>query len=229
MTSTDDPTTLDPTRHLDARRRELVDAARRAALREPDLDGPGLPEALRSEIAAVVTGAAGLEPGTGGTPGDQQRWSQPEAPSQPELPFRTRAEALAFAEQMATDPTSLQERDLDHLRAAGMSPAQTVAVGQVVGFSAFQARLEMVARALDEQSAAAPPEGDLVQAPEELPHPRSRFAMRGWVGWLPLGGRDEDFPSGTIRSPTTPAASWCTTRRRAPTARPCTTSCEPTD
>lgn len=188
MTSETTAPTGDPARHLDPQRRELVDAARRAILHEPDSDGPGLPSSLRAEIAAVVTEAAGVQPGMRGPS------QEGDAQVDQDEPFPARPETLTFAEKMATDPSSVREQDLEGLLAAGLTPAQIVAAGQVVGFSAFEARLEMVARALDEQPGPAPQEDDLVEAPDDLPHPRTRFAMRGWVGWLPLGGRDEDFP-----------------------------------
>ncbi len=53
--------------------------------------------------------------------------------------------------------------------------------------------------------------------------------MRGRVGWLPLGGRDEDLPVKGNQKPDDSYRVLVHDQRRSPTARPCTTSCEPTD
>ncbi|PZO61802.1 MAG: hypothetical protein DI635_14120 [Pseudoxanthomonas suwonensis] len=179
----------DPARHLDPRRRQLVEAARDAVLHEPGNGAVGIPEPLRRKIAALTHRAGGMLEVPVPVP-------VPVPVSGPvaDLPIATEEEVLAYAERMATDPASVREQQITSLLEVGLHPSQIVAISQVVGFCAFEARLEAVATALDEQPGRAVDEDDLVEAPEDLPHPRTRFAMRGWVGRLPLGGSDEDFP-----------------------------------
>lgn len=173
----------DPARHLDPRRRALVNAARGAVLHESSNGAVGVPESLRRRVAALTHRAAGVLELQVQGPGPAVG-----------VPAAVQQKVLAFAERMVTDPASVGEQQVAELSAAGLDPAQIVAISQVVGFCAFEARLEAVARALDEQPGRVVEEKDLVAAPEDLPHPRSRFSMRGWVGRLPLGGSDEDFP-----------------------------------
>lgn len=196
-TSPTGPPATGPERHLDQERRELVAAARHAVLRGADTGGsddatagPGVPDAMRRAVAALTWRAAGadrdlgeLDPGEAGGPALGSATAMPGEQA-----------ALAFATTMAREPAILRRQDIDDLRSAGLEPAQIVTIAQVIGFSAFEVRLEALARALDRDPEQPLPEEDLTPAPQDLPHPRTRFAMRGWTGWLPLGGRDEDFP-----------------------------------
>lgn len=192
-------------RVLPARLRELMDAAEASVLTGDE----HVPAAVRAQIAAtVIATACGDEQAAAARVSGSEHAGADGDEAEPQQPDWAPA-ALAHAEALASDPSTVGREQIEALSAAGMTPRQIVTVSQVIGWAAFVARVDLLLDALanpaaETGSAAEQPAGTADGSPapgDDLPHPRKHFAMRGWTGWLPLAGRDEDFPTKDNQKP----------------------------
>ncbi|KQB84762.1 alkylhydroperoxidase domain protein [Corynebacterium lowii] len=141
------------------------------------LEGDLLTAGLRYRLALIVAEASGVEPAVA--------FYRDLVADEPEVAAPA---ALHWAYQLATRPASANAADIEELAREGWSPDQVVAMGQLIGFVAFQVRVIHGLRVMFsyEPLRDAVPRGFEVRTYPGMARP-AHFVSHslGWRPWVP--------------------------------------------